>query len=77
MELKDLQTLCGKEQRKILKHCVTRWLPLGEGIKRLFEQWELLQIYFGKETKKQEVKGKRAKVKSRMSEKVSSSKDKV
>jgi hypothetical protein len=77
MELKDLQTLCGKEQRKILKHCVTRWLSLGEGIKRLLEQWEPLQIYFSKETKKQEVKSKRAKAKSRMSEKVSSSKDKV
>lgn len=44
--LKQFQSLCGVESRKIIKHAVTRWLSLEKCITRLLEQWQPLGEFF-------------------------------
>ena len=47
--LKDVQVMCQVEVRKILKQASTRWLSLGQCVRRLIEQWQALELYFQKE----------------------------
>lgn len=57
-ELRQFQTLCGVEIRKILKHVSTRWLSLGICIERLLQQWPALLEYFKTEQSKLKKKEK-------------------
>lgn len=48
-ELKKFQNLCSVEEKKIIKHCITRWLSLGKCLKRIIDQWQALLLYFKEE----------------------------
>ncbi len=54
--VKTLQKLCDKPTRKIIKHCVTRWLSLGLCLERLIQQWEPLSKFFKEEMRRQQMK---------------------
>jgi hypothetical protein len=45
-ELEKFKSMCGTENRKILKHVSTRWLSLGACLDRLLMQWDALYEYF-------------------------------
>lgn len=39
----------GDDEKRILKHCVTRWLSLGKCLTRVLEQWRSLLLFFKEE----------------------------
>jgi hypothetical protein len=50
-ELKDIQSLFGKDHLKVLKYVPTRWLSLLTCVERILELWESLKKYFSGELK--------------------------
>lgn len=48
-KLKELQTLCDKKSKKVLKHVCTRWLSLGVCLSRVVELWQPLTWFYKEE----------------------------
>ena len=50
----QLQKECGVQQKKVKKHCPTRWLSLGETSSWVLENWEPLTLFFTEECDEEE-----------------------
>ena len=50
----QLQKECGVQQKKVKKHCPTRWLSLGETCSWVLENWEPLTLFFTEECDEEE-----------------------